>query len=93
MKYLTGQSNNPTKTKVTSSEEIENAFRAITTDEREFVTKAELYHHLSRPMADYCMRKMKPYTDPNTNAAVPDAYDFVEFTSKIFRSQLDLSQK
>ena len=93
MRYLTGQSNSPTKTKVTSSEEIENAFRAITTDEREFVTKAELYHHLSRPMADYCMRKMKPYVDPSTKAPVPDAYDFVEFTSKIFRSQLDLSQK
>ena len=71
--------------KVTSSEDIENAFRAITTDEREFVTKAELYHHLSRPMADYCMKKMKPYVDPGTNTPVEDAYDFVEFTDKIFQ--------
>ena len=71
--------------KVSSSEDIENAFRAITTDEREFVTKAELYHHLSRPMADYCMKKMKPYTDPKTNSTVEDAYDFVEFTNKIFQ--------
>ena len=71
--------------KVTSSEEIENAFRAITTNEREFVTKAELYHHLSRPMAEYCMKKMKPYVDPGTNTPVVDAYDFVEFTDKIFQ--------
>jgi spectrin alpha len=51
---------------VQSSEEIENAFRAITTQERDYVTKEELYHNLTREMADYCIKKMKPYVDPRT---------------------------
>ncbi len=68
-----------------SSEGIENAFRAITSEDREFVTKEELYHHLTRPMADYCMKRMKVYVDPHTGTAVRDAYDFVEFTNKLFQ--------
>ena len=78
---------------VQSTEDIVDAFRAITKQEREYVTKEELYHNLTREMADYCMKKMKPYLDPNTDSPVADAYDFVEFTNKIFRSQADLSQK
>ena len=46
---------------VQSTEEIVDAFRAITKQEREYVTKEELYHNLTREMADYCMKKMKPY--------------------------------
>merc|ERR1719230_897074 len=47
---------------VQSSEEIENAFRAITSQERDYVTQEELYSNLSKEMADYCIAKMKPYT-------------------------------
>merc|ERR1719411_21782 len=36
---------------VQSSEEIENAFRAITAQEREYVTQEELYSNLSKAMA------------------------------------------
>ena len=32
--------------------------------ERDFVTKEELYEHLTKEMADYCLSKMKIYTDP-----------------------------
>merc|ERR1719210_2343441 len=62
---------------VQSSEEIENAFRAIT-QEREYVTRKELYDHLSTDMADYCIGKMKPYVDANSGGEVTDAYDFME---------------
>merc|ERR1711981_1396925 len=71
---------------VQSSEEIENAFRAIT-QEREFVTRAELYDHLSKDMADYCIGKMRPYVDPNAGGEVMDAYDFMEFTRTLFQNQ------
>ena len=71
---------------VQSSEEIENAFRAIT-QEREFVTRAELYDHLSKDMADYCIGKMRPYVDPNSGGEVMDAYDFMEFTRTLFQNQ------
>jgi spectrin alpha len=70
---------------VQSSEEIENAFRAITAEEREFVTKEELYHHLTKPMADYCIKRMTIYKDPHTGSAVREAYDFVDFTNKLFQ--------
>lgn len=70
---------------VQSSEEIENAFRAIT-QEREFVTRAELYDHLSKDMADYCIGKMKPYANPQTGESIPDAYDFMEFTRTLFQN-------
>merc|ERR1711997_1276447 len=69
---------------VQSSEEIENAFRAIT-QEREYVTRSELYDHLSKDMADYCIGKMRPYMDPRTDEGVPDAYDFMEFTRTLFQ--------
>merc|ERR1712020_45934 len=43
---------------VQSSEEIENAFRAITSQERDYVTQEELYSNLSREMADYCIARI-----------------------------------
>merc|ERR1712227_35683 len=70
---------------VQSSEEIENAFRAIT-QEREYVTKAELYDHLSKDMADYCIGKMQTYRDPRTDEGIPDAYDFMGFTRTLFQN-------
>merc|ERR1711981_1359147 len=70
---------------VQSSEEIENAFRAIT-QEREHVTRSELYDHLSKDMADYCIGKMQTYKDPRTDEGIPDAYDFMEFTRTLFQN-------
>merc|ERR1712107_481027 len=58
---------------VQSSEEIELAFRAITAQERDYVTKEELYSNLSKEMADYCIQRMKPYTDPRTGQSVTGA--------------------
>ena len=49
---------------VATSDEIVNAFQAITTQEREYITKKELYAHLAKEMADYCLHKMTPYVDP-----------------------------
>merc|ERR1712141_704005 len=68
---------------VQSSEEIENAFRAITAD-REYVMRAELYDHLTKEMADYCIGKMKPYVFEGES--MPDAYDFMEFTRTLFQN-------
>merc|ERR1719242_2345734 len=70
---------------VQSSEEIENAFRAIT-QEREYVTRSELYDHLSKDRADYCIGKMQTYRDPRTDEGIPDAYDFMEFTRTLFQN-------
>jgi len=69
---------------VQSYEEIENAFRAITASERPYVTKDELYTNLTKEMADYCVQRMKPYTDPKTGHAVTGALDYVDFTRKLF---------
>merc|ERR1719414_14085 len=64
---------------VATSDEIVNAFQAITTQEREYITKEELYAHLTREMADYCLGKMKGYSDPRTGQEVSGAYDYMEF--------------
>merc|ERR1712020_348975 len=65
---------------VATSDEIVNAFQAITTQEREYITKKELYAHLAKEMADYCLHKMTPYIDSRTGQEVNGAYDYMEFT-------------
>merc|ERR1712240_460660 len=62
---------------VQSSEEIEHAFRAITSQE-------ELYSNLSKEMADYCIARMKPYVDPRTGQGITGALDYMEFTRTLF---------
>merc|ERR1712179_798559 len=69
---------------VQSSEDIENAFRAITSQERDYVTQEELYSNLSKEMADYCIAKMKPYVDPRTGQGITGALDYMEFTRTLF---------
>merc|ERR1712141_943766 len=69
---------------VQSSEEIENAFRAITAQEREYVTQEELYSNLSKEMADFCIARMKPYVDPRTGQGITGALDYMEFTRTLF---------
>lgn len=71
---------------VRSSEEVENAFRAIAANERPYVTSEELYQNLTKEMADYCMRRMKKYVDPNTGLPVANAYDYVDFTRTLFQN-------
>lgn len=94
---------------VQSYEEIENAFRAISTQsDRPYVTKDELYsvsynlfnyliirfdhyidpfltlQNLTKEMADYCVQRMKPFTDAKTGNVVSGALDYVDFTRKLF---------
>ncbi|XP_073981076.1 alpha spectrin isoform X5 [Rhodnius prolixus] len=71
---------------VQSSEEIENAFRAITAGDRPYVTKEELYANLTKEMADYCVARMKPYVDAKTERPIPGALDYIDFTRTIFQN-------
>ncbi|CAH2100408.1 unnamed protein product [Euphydryas editha] len=72
---------------VQSSEEIENAFRAITAhQDRAYVTKDELYANLTKEMADYCVARMKPYVDPKTERPIPNALDYIDFTRTLFQN-------
>ncbi|XP_054158910.1 spectrin alpha chain-like isoform X2 [Oppia nitens] len=71
---------------VTTSEEIENAFRAIAANERPYVTSDDLYSNLTKEMADYCMRRMKIYVDPKTGREVVNGYDYVDFTRTLFQN-------
>lgn len=71
---------------VSSSEEVQNAFKAIATNERPYVTSAELFHNLTKSMAEYCVTRMKPYVDPKTGAPVPNAYDYEDFTRTLFQN-------
>ncbi|KAK6636692.1 hypothetical protein RUM43_010354 [Polyplax serrata] len=71
---------------VQSSDEIENAFRAITAADRPYVTKDELYANLTKEMADYCVDRMKPYIDPKTERPIQGALDYIEFTRTLFQN-------
>ncbi|GFT44789.1 spectrin alpha chain [Nephila pilipes] len=71
---------------VRSSEEVENAFRAITSGERPYVTAEELYANLTKEMADYCLSRMKPYEDKKTGRTIPGAYDYIDFTHTLFQN-------
>ncbi|XP_076454932.1 LOW QUALITY PROTEIN: spectrin alpha chain-like [Babylonia areolata] len=68
---------------VQSSSEVEQAFRALTSGEKPYITAQELYANLTKEQADYCIGRMQPYVD-KTGRAIPDAYDFVEFTRQLF---------
>uniref|UniRef100_H2MBY2 EF-hand domain-containing protein n=1 Tax=Oryzias latipes TaxID=8090 RepID=H2MBY2_ORYLA len=68
---------------VKSSEEIESAFRALSAENKPYVTKEELYQNLTREQADYCLSHMKPYLD-SKGRELPSAFDFVEFTRSLF---------
>merc|ERR1719277_2652900 len=69
---------------VQSFEDVENAFKTITS-EREYITKEELYANLTRNMADYCLGKMKGYTDSKTGQEIIEAYDYMEFMHTLFQ--------
>lgn len=71
---------------VRSSEEIENAFRAITSGDRPYVTAEELYANLTKEMADYCVSRMKPYIDSKTGRTLSGAYDYIDFTHTLFQN-------
>ncbi|XP_077298885.1 alpha spectrin [Arctopsyche grandis] len=71
---------------VQSSEEIENAFRAIASADRPYVTKEELYANLTKEMADYCVERMKPFNEPKTERTVPGSLDYIEFTRTLFQN-------
>lgn len=68
---------------VQSSSEVEQAFRALTSGEKPYITAQELYANLTKEQADYCINRMKPYVD-KTGRTVPDSYDFVDFTQQLF---------
>ncbi|XP_076343494.1 spectrin alpha chain-like isoform X2 [Tachypleus tridentatus] len=70
---------------VRSSEDIENAFRAITSGDRPYVTADDLYANLTVQMADYCVSHMKPYVEPKSGRTITGAYDYVEFTRLLFQ--------
>ncbi|XP_076436788.1 spectrin alpha chain-like isoform X4 [Babylonia areolata] len=68
---------------VQSSSEVEQAFRALTSGEKPYITTQELYANLTKDQADYCISRMKPYVD-KMGRAIPDTYDFVDFTRQLF---------
>ncbi|XP_014341661.1 spectrin alpha chain, non-erythrocytic 1 isoform X9 [Latimeria chalumnae] len=68
---------------VKSSEEIESAFRALSSEGKPYVTKEELYQNLTKEQADYCISHMKPYVD-GKGRELTSAFDYVEFTRSLF---------
>lgn len=68
---------------VQSSSEVVEAFRALTSGEKPYITAQELYANLTKEQADYCLQRMKPFVD-KTGRTVPDAYDYTEFTESMF---------
>jgi len=70
---------------ISSSEEFEHAFRLIAEQDRPYVTTKELYANLSNEMADYCIKKMPKYVDPNTNRELENAYDYNQYTNLLFQ--------
>lgn len=70
---------------VQSRDEVEEAFRALTKDGREYISKDQLYANLSKEQAEYCCRVMPPYYT-KTGQPIPDAYDYHGFTRQLFQN-------
>ncbi|VDN60745.1 unnamed protein product [Dracunculus medinensis] len=71
---------------IQSSEEIESAFRALSKEFRPYVTAEELYANLTPEQAEYCIKRMKPYTDAISGRSVPGALDYEQFVHTLFQS-------
>lgn len=67
---------------VQSSSDVEQAFRALTSGDKPYITAQELYANLTKEQADYCIARMRPYID-KSGRPVPDSYDFVDFTQDL----------
>ncbi|KAF5401772.1 Spectrin alpha chain non-erythrocytic [Paragonimus heterotremus] len=77
---------------VQSRDEVEEAFRALTKDGKEYlkdgkeyITKEQLYANLSKEQAEYCCRVMPPYYTKG-GQPIPDAYDYHAFTRQLFQN-------
>ncbi len=70
---------------VHSRDEIENAFRALSSEGKPFVTKHELYANLPTQLAEYCILRMEPYRDAK-GRELPGALDYVKFSSDMFQN-------
>lgn len=71
---------------IQSSEEIESAFRALSKEFRPYVTAEELYANLTPEQAEYCIKRMKPYSDAMSGRSIPGALDYEEFVHNLFQS-------
>ncbi|XP_033642963.1 spectrin alpha chain, non-erythrocytic 1-like isoform X1 [Asterias rubens] len=70
---------------VHSRDEIENAFRALSSEGKPFVTKHELYANLPTQLAEYCILRMEPYRDAK-GRELPGALNYVKFSSDMFQN-------
>ncbi|KAJ8038539.1 Spectrin alpha chain, non-erythrocytic 1 [Holothuria leucospilota] len=70
---------------VSSRDEIEKAFLALTAEGKPYVTKQELYANMPTKLAEYCILNMNTYKD-SKGREVPNALDYVEFTNRIFQN-------
>jgi spectrin alpha len=68
---------------VQSAREVIEAFKALTTGDKPYITANELFANLTKEQAEYCISRMKPYQD-SSGRTVLDAYDYVNFTSDLF---------
>ncbi|GMT03322.1 hypothetical protein PENTCL1PPCAC_25496, partial [Pristionchus entomophagus] len=71
---------------IQSSEEIESAFRALSKEFRPYVTAEELYAALHADQAEYCIQRMKPYTDAVSGRQIPGGLDYETFVHSIFQA-------
>ena len=62
---------------------LENAFQAIDSQERDYVTWEELYYNLGKEVADHFSARMKPYVD-KSGQSITGALDYVEFIKREF---------
>jgi len=67
---------------VESASEVINAFKAAAGD-KPYVTPAELHKALTPEQAEYCIRQMKPYVDPN-GIEVEGGLDYRTYTQNLF---------
>lgn len=69
---------------VQSRDEVEEAFRSLTKEGKDYITRAELYANLSKEQADYCVQTMPPYYT-KSGQPIQDAYDYQSFTQQLFQ--------
>lgn len=69
---------------VQSAEDVLNAFKALTSSEKPYITSNELYSNLTPEQASYCRQHMSLYVDPRSGEEKPECYDYEDFTKSLY---------
>ncbi|CAK9291681.1 unnamed protein product, partial [Gordionus sp. m RMFG-2023] len=70
---------------VSSNDEIIEAFKALTSENKPYILADEIRSNLRPDEAEFCLKNMNIYVDPKSGREIRGAVDYIDFTQKLFQ--------